>query len=163
VSSRCTRLIFAQPHEGTALGRNGRMRVKGLELWRAADDAPVSVEPLTSRLQAGRCRITIPDGELPGLIAALQQMLTRTGTQAAGPAVVLADALHFWRAALSDEELEVSGADMVEWFFGTFAPAAEAALADAGARQTGHRCPDCGASAGQRGVVCGVCRRGITE
>ena len=54
------------------------------------------------------------------LIAAAPEMKT-----------VLEAALYYWQAALDDENLEVSGADMVEWFFGTFARAAQAAVAAA--------------------------------
>ena len=165
MDAQTTKLIFDEPHEGTAFGRNGRIRVKGLHIRRTFDEAETTIEPLTSRLEVGNCRITIPTAELPGIIDALQELLPESDTPVDGSAAVLADALQFWQTALDDEDLEVSGADMVEWFFGTFAPAAEAALADP--RDRGGRitcyCPDCGSSAGQPGIVCGVCHRGITE
>ena len=93
---------------------------------------------------------------------------------AAAPAMrdVLRAALHYWARSIEDENLEVSGADMVEWFFGTFVPAATTALAateppeDADQDETApgdFRCPDCGATATEAGVVCRTCRRGVTE
>lgn len=52
------------------LGRNGYCKCSGVQL--IGDPANVTITPLTSRNELGRCEITIPVEEIPNLIVALK-------------------------------------------------------------------------------------------
>ena len=109
-------------------------------------------------------------GDLAAAVRELAAAVAAAGTPKPDAAAdVLRLALEGWRDWIKDPNRECSGADMVEWFFGQFVPAAKEALgvangADAIATWThDFHCPDCGATAARAGIVCNVCHRGMTE
>lgn len=55
------------------LGRNGYMKCSGIDLSSSTD--VVTLSPLTSRGDVGRCNIEIPLDNLPEVIAKLQRLL----------------------------------------------------------------------------------------
>ncbi len=65
---------FINGREGTAVGRNGRMRVSGLDALFLPQYARIMVSPLTSRGKLGHCRIEIPVAEIPAFIEMLQRV-----------------------------------------------------------------------------------------
>ena len=65
-----TETIRWQPHERLVFfGRNGTGRCTGIEIFH--NDGVVSLQPITSKNQVGRCEITVPVSVLPGLTRAL--------------------------------------------------------------------------------------------
>lgn len=75
------RLMFTQKAQGNpemqSLGRNGWMKTLGIEIV-SADDGTVSIAPINSREERGRCEIRIPKdrGHLEALVDIYQSILS---------------------------------------------------------------------------------------
>jgi hypothetical protein len=62
------------PNVVTFLGRNGTFKQVGLELSDFSK-GKVDFEPITSKNETGRARISVPKAQIPELIQALQQFI----------------------------------------------------------------------------------------
>ncbi len=64
------------------LGRNGYFKCRGVDVWVDAEDGIVTLTPITSRGERGRCFLEIPVaklGELAGALAALSKPKPKGG------------------------------------------------------------------------------------
>lgn len=74
------RLMFTE--ETTFLGRNGSFRQAGLAV--SLGDHDLVLEPVTSKVQVGRCELRIPKQDLPDFMLAINQLVMGIESQPDG-------------------------------------------------------------------------------